>query len=228
MSLSKAVQILIEQDPQIQDSLERGFANYSAIARLLKAEVETFLGKEVALEGLITAVKRIKTSFEPNKKCQRVIAGSTITLKTDIAKISMENTKKNSEMARLTSIKYPDDLFQIIEGTHILTLVTDQKIFNKVPKIFGNVDKIEEKSNLAMITVKSPKEIVDTPGCIIGFYNQISKAKINIEETLSCSTETIIILEMDNAALAFNLLLKLIANTRLIVNKKKSSSDITQ
>ena len=39
-SLSRVVQNLIEQDPSIEDSLERGYANFSGIARTLKPKAE--------------------------------------------------------------------------------------------------------------------------------------------------------------------------------------------
>ena len=215
-SISGAVQTLINSDISLQDALQRGYANYSAIARLLKPRVEEALGRKVALEGLITAVKRAKPGFAPSLEYLKIIAGSVINLRTDVAKISMEKTRRNLEKARHISADFPEAFFQVLEGATTLTLVTDQRIFTRIQSVFREVETLEEKENLTAIIVQSPKGIVDTPGCIASFYNSISMAKINIEETISCFTESIIVLRMEDAARAFSLLTNLIANARKI------------
>jgi hypothetical protein len=216
MSMSKAVQLLIEHDAPVQDALERGYANYSGIARLLRPKVEELLGKKVTIEGLISAVKRTQTAYVPGKEYQRIVAESVINLRTDIAKISLEKTRRNLEKARLISADYPEAYFQVLEGATTLTLVTDQRIFDAVHAVFEGEDTLEEKQNLAAIIVQSPRDIVNTPGCIVAFYNSISRGQINIEETISCFTETIIILKMEDVAEAFSLLTNLITNARKV------------
>jgi len=214
MSLSKAVQTLIEQDLSIQDALERDYANFSGIARVLKPKVEELLGKKVTIEGLITSVKRAKTSYVPRQDFQKIIAGSIISLRTDVAKISLEKTRRNLEKARLVSTDFPEAFFQVLEGTTTLTLITDQRIFGEVQSVFVDEEKLEERQNLAAIMVQSPQGIVSTPGCIVAFYNPIARSQINIEETVSCFNETVIVLRMEDAARAFSILTDLITNAR--------------
>ena len=222
-SLSKVVQSLVENDSSVQDALERGYGNFSAIARLLKPQVEEILEKKVSLEGLITAVKRAKTSFSPRLDYVKIIAGSVINLRTDVARVSLEKTRRTLEKARLLSADFPEAFFQVLEGATTLTLIIDQKIFNDVSPAFRNEEKLDEKQNLAAIIVQSPKDIVDTPGCIAALYSPISRRQINIEETISCFTETVIVLRMEDAARAFSLLTELIANTRRTVRTGKEA-----
>ncbi len=218
-TLSKTVQLLVEREPQIQDALEKGYGNFSAIARLLKPKVEEILGKNVTMGGLITAVKRVKTVYAPKVEYQKIIAESVINLRTDVAKLSLERTRKNLEKARLISADFPEAFFQVLEGATTLTLITDQRIFEEVRSVFRDVEKLDEKPNLAAAIVQSPKAIVNTPGCIVAFYNPISRAQINIEETISCFTETVIVLRMEDVARAFNLLTNLIADARRALRK---------
>jgi hypothetical protein len=221
ISLSKTVQYLIDNDPPIQDSLERNYANFSAIARLLKPKAEDILGKKVTLDGVITSVKRAKKNYVPNPHNQEIIAESVINLRTDVAKISLEKTRKNLENARMIFSKFPETYFQVLEGASTLTLITDQRIFLEVSLIFYKKEILEKKQNLAAITLQSPKGIVETPGCIVEFYNSISRGYINIEETISCFTETIIILSMEDATRAFSLLTERIKRARKEVKDKK-------
>ena len=219
-SLSRVVQNLIEQDPSIEDALERGYANFSGIARTLKAKAEGFLGKKVTIEGMITAVKRTQVKYVPRQDFQKIIAESIISLRTDVAKMSLEKTRKNLEKARLISADYPEAFFQVLEGATTLTLITDQRIFSEVQAVFKDEEKLEEKQNLVAIIVQSPHNIVRTPGCIVAFYNPIARGQINIEETVSCFTETVIVLRMEDAARAFSILTDLISNARKTAAKK--------
>ena len=59
-SIASIVQTLIDKDISIQDSLQRGYGNYSAIARMLKPQVEEILDRKVKVESIITSVKRAK------------------------------------------------------------------------------------------------------------------------------------------------------------------------
>ena len=214
MSLSKIVQGLIENDLALQDALERGYANYSAIARLLKPKVEEIFGRRVKLEGLITSVKRVKLSYKPSLDYLKIVAESIINLRTDVAKISLEKTRRTLETARRTLANYPEAFLQVLEGSTTLTLIVDQRIFDKVRSAFGREDVLDEKQNLAALIVQSPREIVETPGCIVALYMPLSRNGINIEETVSCFTETIIILRMKDVGKAFTLLTSLITNAR--------------
>ncbi len=213
-SLTKIVQFLIENDQSIQEALERGYANYSAIARVLKPDVERILDRKVTMSGLTTAVKRSKTRHTLRPETKKVIAESVINLRTDVAKLSLEKTRRNLEKARLISANFPEAFFQVLEGATTLTLITDQKIFGKVRSEFKEEEILERKENLAALILQSPREIVDTPGCIAAFYNLLSRWQINIEETVSCHTETIIVLKMEDAAKSFSLLSDLIINAR--------------
>lgn len=214
MSLSKVVRSLIENDLSLQDALDRGYANFSAVARLLKPRVEEILGRKVKLEGLITSVKRAKLSYKPRLDYVKIVAESVINLRTDVAKISLEKTRKTLETARKTLASYPETFLQILEGATTLTLIVDQRISGEVRSAFMKGDVLDEKQNLAALIVQSPREIVDTPSCIVALYIPISRNQINIEETVSCFTETIIILKMEDVGRAFTLLTDLITNAR--------------
>jgi len=219
ISISKAVQDLIENDLSLQDALEREYGNFSAIARLLKPRVEETLGRKVKLEGLITSVKRVKATYKPRFDYLKILAESTINLRTDVAKISLEKTKRTLETARKTLADYPEAFLQTLEGATTLTLVVDQKIFNKVRSAFRSGDILDERENLAALIVQSPREIADTSGCIVALYIPISRNQINIVETVSCFTETIIVLKMEDIGKAFALLTELITNARRTFNR---------
>jgi len=217
-SISRTVQHLIDNDLSLQDALQRDYANYSAVARMLKPKVEETLGRKVTLESLITSVKRAKASYRPRREdMARIIAESVINLRTDVAKVSVEKTKRNLEAVRKALTNFPGEFLQILEGISAITLVFDQKLFENIYSIFRKGDVLDERRNLAAIVVQSPREIIDIPGCAIAFYNPVSRRHINIEETMSCFTDTILVLRMEDVGKAFTVLTDLIAEARKTV-----------
>ena len=214
-SVSKIIQNLIDGDLSLQDALQRDYGNYSAIARMLKPKVEEILGRHVKLESLITSVKRAKTGYKPLRgRMTKVVARSVINIRTDVAKVSVEKTKRNLEKIRKTLVDFPEENFQVIEGMSAITLVFDQKLFDEIRSMFREKDVLDKKQNLATIIIRSPDEIIDTPGCVLAFYNTVSRRHINIEETMSCFTDTIVVLGMEDVSKAFAALTDLIAEAR--------------
>jgi hypothetical protein len=214
-SISKIVQNLIDEDLSLQDALQRDYANYSAIARMLIPKIKETTTTEINLESVITSVKRAKTNYTILQgKITKVVAGSDLNIRTDMAKISVEKTKETLEKIRKTLATFQGDFLQVIEGNTTVTIISDLYSFDKICYIFEEKHLIEQNKNLATIIIRSPDEITATPGCVQAFYNALSRRHINIEETMSCYTETIIVLTMEDVSKAFAALTDLITQAR--------------
>ena len=151
-------------------------------------------------------------------KITKVVAGSGLNIRTDMAKVSVEKTKKTLDKIRKTLATFEGDFLQVIEGNTIVTLISDLNSFNKISSIFTKKDVIDQKQNLATVIIRSPDEITSTPGSVQAFYNAVSRRHINIEETVSCYTETIIVLAMEDVSKAFAALTDLITEARRKTN----------
>ena len=214
-SISKTVQELVDEDLSLQDALQRDYANYSAIARMFIPKIKDEIGKDVNLESVITAVKRAKTNYRILQgKITEIIAGSVLNIRTDMAKVSVEKTPENLEKIRKMVATFSAEFLQVLEGNSVITLISDINSFNKISSIFTLKDIIDQKKNLSTIIIKSPDEITSTPGCVQAFYNAVSRRHINIEETMSCYTETILVLAMEDISKTFSALTDLISEAR--------------
>ncbi len=214
-SISKIVQELVDSDLSLQDALQRDYANYSAIARIFFPKIKDELGKEVNFESVITAVKRAKANYRILQgKITKVIAGSGLNIRTDMAKVSVEKTKENLEKVRKMLATFSAEFLQVLEGNSIITLISDINSFNKIISIFSKKEIIDQKKNLSTIIINSPDEITSTPGCVQAFYTAVSRRHINIEETMSCFTETILVLAMEDISKTFTALTDLITEAR--------------
>ena len=216
--MAEVVRRLIDSDVAIQVALGRGYANLSALARLIKPKVEAVLGRDVSFEGILSAIKRVEPRYLESEQVERVIADSTLSVRMDLAKLSIEKSKRNLELMRRLIMELHESMVQASASTSSITLIFDERVKERVIKALGK-DLLEFDDGLAAIIVQSPKEIVKTPGCMIAFYNQLSRDGINIEDTVSCYTDTIIVIKRRDVGRAFSALSELIDEMRSLLKQ---------
>jgi hypothetical protein len=107
-----------------------------------------------------------------------------------------------------------DEFIQVSESISAITLIIDQRMLENVTTPFKGQIILEKEINLAAIIINSPEMIITTAGCLTTFYNQVSRRHVNIEDTVSCFTDTIIVVKMKDVGQAFAALTDLISNAR--------------
>jgi aspartokinase len=221
-SITEAVREMVGGDLSFQDSLQRDYCNISALARLIKPQIDHMLGKDTSIESIITALKRSKYDYNVQEKpIASILAASTITVNTDVAKISAKKSKKTIEKVAKAMIQGAGNFISMSESIMSITLVFDDLLLQDVKVMFAYDDILEMENSLAAIIVHSPEDIIKTPGCAIAFYNQLARRHINIEDTVSCYTDTIVLVKMEQVGKAFNALTDLISNSRKMAKKKR-------
>ena len=221
-SIKEAVREMVGGDLSFQDSLQRDYCNISALARLIKPQIDHMLDKDTSIESIITALKRSKYDYNVQEKpIASILAASTITVNTDVAKISAKKSKKTIEKVAKAMIQGAGNFISMSESIMSITLVFDDLLLQDVKVMFAYDDILEMENGLAAIIVHSPEDIIKTPGCAIAFYNQLARRHINIEDTVSCYTDTIVLVKMEQVGKAFNALTDLISNSRKMAKKKR-------
>jgi hypothetical protein len=151
---------------------------------------------------------------------ESVLAGSVVNVRTDVAKLSVEKSKRALEAARNLMASYQEEFLQVSESNTAITMVFDQKLLSSITKRFNDDDILDEESDLAAVIVHSPEEIVRTTGVVLAIYAKIAENHINIEDTVSCFTDTIVVIRMDEVARTFSTLTDLISESRLKLKKR--------
>jgi predicted regulator of amino acid metabolism with ACT domain len=219
-SIAQVIRHLIDIDVPLQDSLQRGYANLSAMARILRPTVERLVGDKVSLDTIVTTLKRLRGTYNTiTVNVAYVIAKSTVNVRTDVARLSLKKNAKLLKASRNIVSRYQKGFVQVLEGLSTITLVYDSSLHEKIVSKFPSKDIIYENANMAAIIVKSPKEISSTPGCIATILQQISRRGINIDEVISCYTDTIIVIKPGDVGRAFESLTGLITFCREILSK---------
>ena len=221
-SISFAVREIINNDASFQDSLQYAYCNISALARIIKPQIDQILAKNINVESIVTALKRSRKVYNfQEHSIASILANSSINVKTDVAKVSANKSKKTIEKVAKALTQNVDNFVSVSESILSITLVFDDILIYDVKRMFTSYDILEIEDDLAAIIVHSPEEIIKTPGCAITLYNQLARRHINIEDTVSCYTDTIVLVEMADVAKAFNALTDLISNSRKFPNERR-------
>jgi aspartokinase len=187
-SIAQLVRETIQMRPSLLDALNMKIVNYSALARILQEE----LG-EGSIEAVKAAVIRVSDEIASDRKLreeavQSILKESKVRLQDKIAVV-------------ISPLK--------LEIPHIVTAhLTDQYVYvvDQTTMKGKLEDPVKVQSNLVALILLSPPRVEETPGFVAFITQLLASRNINIVEFISCSTNTIIILDGQDALKAFSLL----------------------
>jgi aspartokinase len=216
-----AVRDEIDYDLSLQDALARKYANISAVSEMIQPRISEKVGREVNRESIITSLKRLRGVYTPaSQEIRTVIAESVVNVRTNVSKISVEKSRRTLEAVSEMLASHQQDFLHVSESLSSITLIFDQKLHSRVRERLPDSAILEEGDEYAAIIVQSPIKIRTTPGCLINFLNQIARRHVNIEDTVSCHTDTIIVVKMKEVGPAFTALTDLISEERKFLESK--------
>lgn len=203
-SIAKKIRKALQERPSIAESLKLGIVNYSALSRLLAHDLSISNG-----EAVVSAIKRYAESMaegQRDKRLQRVVAESSIELRPDVAVITLPS---GSDWKRLAS---EFRVHHIVQGPSSTNLVVDERSLSKSNSSL--LSGLEIRRHLAVITIKRPLEATATPGVVVYFLTSLAAAGINLEETLTCNADQVLLFKLADAQKAFMLLNEVIISVR--------------
>ncbi|MFH1450432.1 MAG: ACT domain-containing protein [archaeon] len=198
-SLAKTVRVYLQTKPYLAYALEKEVVNYSALAQKIKADVEEKLGRKVSMEAIAVSAKRyaenlVKEASVQEAQLLKLLSKSQVNMKNNIVDI----TFKKGDLGGIKEFKP----IMVSSGSSAETLVINNEDLGKV----NVVNAIEIRKNLVEISIISPKNVESVPGFVDYVTGLLSANGINIVEFLSCYTDTIFILEKDDALKAYEIL----------------------
>lgn len=187
-SVAQLVRETIQKRPSLLDALKMQIVNYSALARMLQAEIG-----EGSLEAVKAAIIRVSDEMETEIGLQEerilsILRESVVRLQDKIAVII---SPEMLDIPYLVTAYLTDSYVYVVDQT---------KLRNELP------DYAQVTSNLVALILISPPRVEETPGFVALITGLLASREINIVEFISCSTNTIIVLDGGDALNAFSLL----------------------
>ncbi|BBE42887.1 hypothetical protein NAS2_1507 [Conexivisphaera calida] len=196
--------------------LREGLANASAVARSLRPRVESLVGAPVGEEAVLAALKRMRGSGEggTGQQIARVLAASRLDLKTGLGKMVIRRSQQAADAVGELAARHRRIFLQVLQGISSYTIVYESRIRDEVARAVPPGSAIDESSGLAALTVVSPPEISNTPGVVSAILQRLASRGVNVEEVVSCHTDTIVIVRSEEGGRAFDAVQELISECR--------------
>jgi hypothetical protein len=217
-SLAERTRSYIDSHPSIKDCVSKGLVSYSSLARLIMKELN--IDNE---EALMIACRRyadkLSVTSDHEKDILKILRDSRLEMRTKICIVTAKNDwtvlhKMDNLFKDLWNEK---SIMQVVQSASAVTIIADRSLRDRIIDTVGRFNVIKIRESLVEIAVKSPEKIVDTSGVIAYLITNLSDAGINIEETVSCHTDTIFIVKESDMIDAYSVLTRCIQSAETTV-----------
>ena len=183
----------IKSHPNIKSCLKQGLINYSSLARQISKELK--IEKKTSIEAILVAARRFQDKLSKEKvyekKIKELLHNSEIEIKN---KIVVFIVKKSINQELFQKIQSEAGLFSVLEGSTSYTVITQEKNASQLEKkLKGFI--IKSTKDLALINIKSGKDIENIPGIIAYLTSLFAENGVNILEFLSSWTDTLFVID---------------------------------
>jgi len=210
-SIAEATRRVINRRPSLLDALKLKVLNYVALANLIKKDVEEIVGREVKIEAIKIALLRYSKELSKHQeileeKISDIIADTVLELKNDVSVVVVRSYALINKFNQIASKLNNTRFFQITQGTDIFTIIVDEHRLDEMLKIIGKENIVIIIKNQSALVLRSPKEIIYTPGVVAYITGILAQNGVNITQIMSCHTDTIIIIDREDALQAYSIL----------------------
>ena len=187
-SVAQLVRETLSMRPFLLDALKMGIVNYSALARVLQREIG-----EGSLEAIKAAIIRVGEELVEEwglreEEVLSILKESKVRLQDKIAVII---SPVMLDIPYIVTAYLTDSYVYIVDQTELK----------------GDLPEgVQVTRNLVALILLSPERVETTPGFVAFVSQLLASRNINIVEFISCSTNTVIVLDSRDALEAFKLL----------------------
>lgn len=212
-SLAEKTRLYIDTHPSVKDCVAKGLINYSSLARAIMKEL-SLENEEAVMIACRRYAGKLGTTSNHELDILRILKDSRLEMRTKTCIITAKNEwTVLHKMDNLFKDLWNDNsIMQVVQSASAVTIIADKMMKDRIIDTVGKFNLIKTRDNLVEIVVKSPEKIVDTSGVIAHLITNLSDAGINIEETVSCHTDTIFIVSEKEMIDAYSVLTKAIQN----------------
>jgi len=185
--ISKQVKTYIDRKPYIMEAIEQDIVNYSALSREVCKDL-----KLKKLDAVKAALIRSSKNYRKNKrkaqqKAIEILREANFSIKNKIAAIHHSTFIK--DFKSIAYSKTPSGYMFFIDEN-----VAKKSTFKKIDY------------DLAILHIKSKKEIEHTPGVIAFVLSALASEGINISHVMGCREDTFLVVKEHDASIAFRIL----------------------
>jgi len=210
ITVPEATKQIIERSRYLTEAMSKDLINYSSLARYIKPELEKMLFKPVSEASIIMAIKRISDEIKPKFVPLTIFEGTPeMIVRSNLVELNLANSESLRGKYKDLSAVYSEEnkyYFTLTEGVFETAIILSNDLRKQVMEALKGERILSEKDNLSAITIRLPKENVETPGVYYFFLKSLAWEGINIVEIVSTPSEVSIIFEDKDVNAAFAIL----------------------
>ena len=210
-SFAEKTRVYIDAHPSVKDCVSKGLVNYSSLARAIMKELDLD-NEEAVMIACRRYASKMGVSTDHEISILNILKDSRLEMRTKTCIVTAKNDwSVLHKMDNLFKDLWNEDsIMQIVQSASAVTIIADKMLKERIIDTVGRFNILKIRENLVEITVKSPEKIVETSGVIAYLITNLSDAGINIEETVSCHTDTVFIVGEYDMINAYSVLTKCI------------------
>lgn len=210
-SLAEKTRVYIDAHPSVKDCASKGLINYSSLARMIMKDL-SIDNEEAVMIACRRYAGKLGTTTDHEMSILKILRDSRLEMRTKICIVTAKNdwTVLHKMDNLFKDLWNENSIMQVVQSASAVTIIADRMLKDRIMDTVGRFNVIKVRENLVEIAVKSPERIVDTSGVIAYLITNLSDAGINIEETVSCYTDTIFIVGEADMINAYSVLTKCI------------------
>jgi len=196
IKIQPIVRDLVLREIEAYIALTNDYMNMSSYAYHIRPKVEELAKKKITITSLVVSLSRLKKEFKKIKPLIPEVPITNITTKLPLSEIVYEKTNTSIENLQTLYKKIAvgsGDFFTATIGTAEIDIIASSKLSNRIIKHFEAKPKIINH-NLAAVGISYGAEVFGTPNIFFALLSRTARARINIEELVSTSTEFIFII----------------------------------
>lgn len=210
VTISQAVEEIVKNKDFLEEGLNRGIINFSALAREIKPEVEKRLMRKVQGGAIVMALKRLSQKSKRTERSRRFpFEMKNITVRSDLAEYTYaaSSTIAHSQEELLKSIRNVKNSFcNLSQGIFETTLIVKAGTAPLVEKFFKGERLISKFDNLSSLSIALPEETVQAPGVYYSILKALAWEGINVVEIFSTYTELTLVFDEKEIDRAFSVI----------------------
>jgi hypothetical protein len=211
LTIPEVVEQLIRKSPFLEEALALGILNHSALARLIKPEVEREAMKKVQDGAIVVALSRLSRVIEKKTRKPKSLFQKTpdLIVRMNLLEVTYANSeslilKQKRLMEKMSARQHP--LLTFTRGLNETTIIASSELRNQILAGFKGEKMISQISRLASVSVLLPKGTAQVPGVYSYILGSLAWEGINVVEVVSTLNEFTIILEDKKIDSAFSII----------------------
>lgn len=190
-TISHIVKDILDRQVFLQEAINRGIVSHNLLAKNLKPEIESTLGKQVKTSAIVMALRRNSDKIE-KRFSEPSFRYSIETIKTDICYIVLE---ESPDLLSKIQKLYPvvdfrkGGVLNIIQGNYEVSIITNKRYREDLLDLLHDEKVLDIVNDLVSISLTYSKDFLFTPGILYDITRFMAWESINVIDIVLTKTE---------------------------------------